>query len=441
MRKLVFLICSTITLIGLTGCSYLEEFINTTKITEEKQLAVKDEKISSDNENYIFSFTIEDADTINNLDGKVDIEIRSNYSTLYEEEETFTIETEDTTADFSFTIKKEDISDSSKSTGEFNYSISVSEYGYSSSLDISGLKVGEVTTNFLSVLIDSSTNEAARDNIKANSWNNYDNADINNMLLAYDELNYELKDFMLNGKDVTNGEEFIEINVYSYGLSVTQVHEIWAAVIHDNPIYYFVDKSVGTKSSGTRIYSFVLFVASPFLKEADRIEYNNDIIDYVNDCDELIEDATTDLEKSLLIHDKIIEDIDYDTTFNADFCYNILGVMAFKGPVCESYAETYLLLLTYYDIPCHLVVGLAGDDDENHAWNLIQIEGKWYWVDVTWDDAGKKGISYNYFARGLDDTVFENSHTANNNELSNESGLISYMIELPTVSSTSLTLE
>ena len=25
---------------------------------------------------------------------------------------------------------------------------------------------------------------------------------------------------------------------------------------------------------------------------------------------------------------------------------------------------------------------------DSHAWNLVQLDGKWYHVDVTWDEAG-----------------------------------------------------
>ncbi len=52
-----------------------------------------------------------------------------------------------------------------------------------------------------------------------------------------------------------------------------------------------------------------------------------------------------------------------------------------SGPVCESYALAFKVLCDRVDIPCVVVTGA------NHAWNFVQMEdGKWYAVDVTWDD-------------------------------------------------------
>ena len=40
-------------------------------------------------------------------------------------------------------------------------------------------------------------------------------------------------------------------------------------------------------------------------------------------------------------------------------------------------------------IPCIIVCGTgtnSSGNTESHAWNYVQIEDKWYAIDVTWDD-------------------------------------------------------
>lgn len=70
--------------------------------------------------------------------------------------------------------------------------------------------------------------------------------------------------------------------------------------------------------------------------------------------------------------------------------------------VCAGYATAFKVLCDSYDIPCVTVSGKVSSG-ENHMWNYVKMEdGKWYAVDVTWDDqtesVGK--IYYNNFLVG-----------------------------------------
>jgi transglutaminase/protease-like cytokinesis protein 3 len=62
-------------------------------------------------------------------------------------------------------------------------------------------------------------------------------------------------------------------------------------------------------------------------------------------------------------------------------------------------------------IPCVLISGTAQNSEgttENHEWNYVQLDGKWYAIDVTWDDPIIQGggyltnsLKYKYFLKGL----------------------------------------
>lgn len=72
-----------------------------------------------------------------------------------------------------------------------------------------------------------------------------------------------------------------------------------------------------------------------------------------------------------------------------------------KRFVCEGYAKAFKLLCERCDVPCFVVGGNAME--EPHAWNVVQMEdGKWYGVDVTWDDPGDDNdpIRYTHFLCG-----------------------------------------
>ena len=61
-----------------------------------------------------------------------------------------------------------------------------------------------------------------------------------------------------------------------------------------------------------------------------------------------------------------------------------------NGPVCEGYARAFKVLCDKLGIPCVLVEGYARgnlmDQLQLHMWNYVQVDGKWYVVDTTWND-------------------------------------------------------
>ena len=71
------------------------------------------------------------------------------------------------------------------------------------------------------------------------------------------------------------------------------------------------------------------------------------------------------------------------------------------GVVCEGYAKAFKVICDQWGIPCVLIGGTVTQNGktEGHMWNGVQLNGKWYLMDVTWDD-GSSGYSYKYFMVG-----------------------------------------
>ena len=59
------------------------------------------------------------------------------------------------------------------------------------------------------------------------------------------------------------------------------------------------------------------------------------------------------------------------------------------GVVCEGYAKAFKVLCDQLGVPAVCVSGLSDKSltGSGHMWNLAQIGGVWYLVDVTWDDS------------------------------------------------------
>ena len=117
-----------------------------------------------------------------------------------------------------------------------------------------------------------------------------------------------------------------------------------------------------------------------------------------------------DIEKMRYIHDYLVDTIEYDQTFVEKNIYNIYGALVSKTCVCEGYAKASQYLLNEAGLENVIITGTATNSDgktENHAWNYVNIDEKWYAIDTTWDDpiivgGGKltNTIRYRYFLKG-----------------------------------------
>jgi len=74
--------------------------------------------------------------------------------------------------------------------------------------------------------------------------------------------------------------------------------------------------------------------------------------------------------------------------------------------VCTGYAEAFFNLCYYSGISCAVsdcVSQYSADGASDHKISMVNLDGRWKEVDVTWNDAGSN-VSYDYFMVDLDDT-------------------------------------
>ena len=120
-----------------------------------------------------------------------------------------------------------------------------------------------------------------------------------------------------------------------------------------------------------------------------------------------------------MVHDYLIDSINYDSSLSKQNIYNVYGALVNKECVCEGYARAFKYLLDELDIPCVMVIGTGTNsqgETENHAWNYVQLNGSWYAVDTTWDDpvvVGGGTVSeasrYKYFLVGRE--IIDQDHS------------------------------
>ena len=98
----------------------------------------------------------------------------------------------------------------------------------------------------------------------------------------------------------------------------------------------------------------------------------------------------SDFERERYVHDALAQRVEYD--LNSRMNQSAYSGMVTARTVCAGYARAFQYLMQQLGIPCYYCTGFAGED---HAWNIVRLDGEYYNVDVTWDDTAE--LTHDYF--------------------------------------------
>ncbi len=215
-----------------------------------------------------------------------------------------------------------------------------------------------------------------------------------------------MEDFYTKLADQVYRREVLEYyTVKNHALGTQIVHSDLASFqSHVNPadplrsgcyLCYYL-KTIYFTYSGTQLKVMVTY---PYQKgEMDR---------HFENMDRLAEQmkGKSDYETVKNVHDYLIKNFEYDYRTSMENHTDIDGFRD-KTMVCSGYSLAAYYLLNKVGIKTNVITGSAGEelgDELNHMWNMVQVEGKWYNLDVTWDDQGGTGVSYTYFLKSDQD--------------------------------------
>lgn len=203
-------------------------------------------------------------------------------------------------------------------------------------------------------------------------------------------------------------------------LSKKDLLDAQMAFVYDHPevfwVTYFAKSDVNNVSgvnTGKHYYMYSPVMAYDIaLCKGDAEAYYGYFKISLNAMDLKKSDTTYDKVKR--IHDYIVKNYSYSTYGyklngkTADDTRSVGRMLTMKRGCCVGYSKLMKAFCDYYGISCTLVSGT------DHMWNAIQINGKWYALDVTWDDTdGKQKNSkeqYQYFLKGEKTFLADVSH-------------------------------
>ena len=166
-------------------------------------------------------------------------------------------------------------------------------------------------------------------------------------------------------------------------VDVQLIEKVFKCVLNDHPKLYYVEGYTYTTFTRDTDIAKLEFSGTYTKSREECDAMNVQIENYVADCFSGMENGISDYEKVKYIYEYIIDGTEYNLT--AEDSQNICSVFLNGESVCMGYARAMQYLLLEQDILCTVVNGTA-DQGEEHAWNLLLLDGQYYHLDVTWGD-------------------------------------------------------
>lgn len=104
----------------------------------------------------------------------------------------------------------------------------------------------------------------------------------------------------------------------------------------------------------------------------------------------------SDYDKIKRVYKWICDNVEYDYSYSDGSIYDaLIG----RKSVCAGYAGAFQVIMDALGIECYINEGKANGED--HAWNIVKLEGKYYFVDATWGDTSTEYDKYLLFGTDM----------------------------------------
>lgn len=168
------------------------------------------------------------------------------------------------------------------------------------------------------------------------------------------------------------------------------------AFMLDNPQIFYVDFDKVTLSFSSRNSEYFAVIDSGRDDNyfANGFTSQTEVETAISNFDSAVETILNNIS-SLTDNKSIIEAVNQALcnsityTFDSSSIRSAYGALYVNKAVCEGYAKAFKVIMDKKNIPCVEVIGYTQSDADSlepHAWNYVQLDNKWYLVDVTFND-------------------------------------------------------
>lgn len=159
---------------------------------------------------------------------------------------------------------------------------------------------------------------------------------------------------------------------------------IASCVLLDHPEIFYVDGFAYEKYMLLGNVQKITFTPNYTMSYDEVVSTNQMIQQYADICIQGIPEAASEYDKVKYVYEYIISNTEYNV--NAPDNQTLCSVFFNRESVCLGYAKAVQYLLQRMDMEVAVVTGSI-TTGESHAWNLVKVNGQYYYVDATWGDA------------------------------------------------------
>ncbi|MBE7055973.1 MAG: hypothetical protein E7388_00835 [Ruminococcaceae bacterium] len=183
----------------------------------------------------------------------------------------------------------------------------------------------------------------------------------------------------------------------SYDDIVKVLYSIWSD--HAENFWFFSAGYGSYYDSADNIFVITIYVYADSIW-TDAAALQQDEINFEKEVNKIVAAAPkTTAYDAILYFDQWLCDNNVYSNLGASQGYNVSNTAVsailsknnpLTGPVCQGYSTAFKYLCDKAGIVCVMILGNAYDNSGlmgAHAWNYVKLDGKWYALDITWNDS------------------------------------------------------